>query len=362
MNTTLLLGTGLLFAGALLLSAEPAGQPGVVQSEFIYDSAPFPEVHASTIAESNGRLIAAFFGGTHERHDDVGVWVSRRENAGWTPPVEVATGAQPDGKRLPCWNPVLFQPTSGPLLLFYKVGPSPSTWWGMMITSDDAGKTWSPPRRLPDGILGPIKNKPVQLPGGDLLCPTSDESDGWVVYFERTPDLGETWEKTGLLNDPEQIGAIQPTVLVHADGRLQALGRTKQKLVFTTESTDGGRTWSDMTLTDLPNPNSGVDAVTLRDGRHLLVYNHAHKTGVVWSGGREVLNVAVSRDGEEWFAAATLEREPKGEFSYPAVIQSEDGLVHITYTWDRKRVRRVVMNPERLTLTRIRDGVWPEDR
>src|SRR5678815_1809353 len=97
------------------------------------------------------------------------------------------------------WNPVLFQPKEGPLLLFYKVGPSPSEWWGMLETSTDDGKTWSAPKRLPDRVLGPIKNKPEQLPNGDLLCPTSSEDDGWRVHFERTMDLGKTWASTGPL-------------------------------------------------------------------------------------------------------------------------------------------------------------------
>src|ERR1041385_9164489 len=119
----------------------------VLQSEFILDTAPFPSCHASTIAETKSGLVAAWFGGTAERNPDVGIWISRREHDRWTAPVEVANGTGFATNRFPTWNPVLFQPKSGPLLLFYKVGPSPSTWWGMMTTSDDAGKTWSTPRR-----------------------------------------------------------------------------------------------------------------------------------------------------------------------------------------------------------------------
>src|SRR5690606_36525124 len=125
--------------------------------------------HASTIAETtDGTLIAAWFGGTEEKHEDVGIWVSRREGKRWSPPVEVANGVQyhtPDGgvHRHPCWNPVLYQPNDSALLLFYKCGPSPSEWWGMETRTGDGGKSWSFPRRLPEGILGPIKNKPVRL-------------------------------------------------------------------------------------------------------------------------------------------------------------------------------------------------------
>ena len=341
-----------LLAIALLPMHTSAASPGVVTTEFIYETAPFPQCHASTIVESKGSLIAAWFGGTKEKDPDVGIWVARHEAGKWTPPVEVANGVQGDGKRHPCWNPVLFQPKTGPLLLFYKVGPSPSTWWGMLRTSDDAGKTWSSATRLPDGILGPIKNKPVQLANGDILSPTSSEHDGWRVHFERSHDLGKTWEKTAPVNDGKEFGAIQPSILFHGADRLGAVGRTKQGKVFQVWSEDGGKTWGKLGATSLPNPNSGTDAVTLKDGRHLLVYNHTAK-------GRSPLNVAVSKDGKDWQAALVLESEP-GEYSYPAVIQTADGLVHATYTWKRQRVRHVVLDPAKLELKPMPDGVWPK--
>ncbi len=197
----------------LAFSCLAAGRPGLVKSEFIYETAPFPSCHASTIAETKSGLVAAWFGGTHERHPDVCIWVSRHADGTWTSPVEVANGVGFVTNRLPTWNPVLFQPKAGPLLLFYKVGPSPSAWWGMLTTSADEGKTWSEPSRLPDGILGPIKNKPVQLPDGDILCGSSTEgAGGWRVHFERTADLGGTWTTTPPLNDGREIGAIQPSI------------------------------------------------------------------------------------------------------------------------------------------------------
>jgi len=326
--------------------------PAILKSEFIYERAPFPSCHASTIVETSRGLVTAWFGGTAERNPDVGIWLSRHEGGTWTAPVEVANGVQSPSLRHPCWNPVLFQPKTGPLLLFYKVGPSPSTWWGMLMTSDDAGKTWSAPRRLPDGILGPIKNKPVQLPNGDLLCPTSSEHDGWRVHFERTSDLGKTWQVIGPVNDGKEFGAIQPSILFHEGGRLQALGRTRQGKVFEVWSDDGGKSWGKLTATPLPNSSAGTDAVTLADGRHLLVYNHTAR-------GRTPLNVAMTKDGRSWSAAVVLESEP-GEYSYPAVIQTRDGLVHTTYTWKRQRVQHVVLDPAKLELKPMENGQWPK--
>lgn len=341
----------MIAAAAVATCAWAASPPDLVKSEFIYETAPFPECHASTIAESSRGLVAAWFGGTAEKNPDVGIWLSRHEEGKWTPPVEVATGVQSAAKRYPCWNPVLFQPKAGPLLLFYKVGPSPDSWLGMLMTSMDSGRTWSKPRRLPEGILGPIKDKPVQLANGDLLCPSSTENHGWRVHFERTPDGGQSWQTTGPVNDGREISAIQPSILFHRDGSLQALGRTRQGGIFEIGSSDEGRTWGKMTLTSLPNPNSGIDAVTLKDGRQLLVYNHTKK-------GRSPLNVAVSEDGKEWQAALVLE-SAAGEYSYPAVIQAGDGLVHITYTWKRKRVKHVVLDPAKLELHAMAGGQWP---
>jgi predicted neuraminidase len=328
-------------------------QSAVLTCGFIYESAPFPSCHASTIVETPEGLVAAWFGGTAERNPDVGIWISRHAGGTWTTPVEVANGVQSPALRHPTWNPVLFGPAKGPLLLFYKVGPSPSTWWGMVMASTDHGRTWGAPRRLPDGILGPIKNKPVQLANGDIIAGSSTEHDGWRVHMERSTDQGVTWTATPALNDGRQMGAIQPSILVHPKGRLQAIGRSRTSgRIFDMWSDDAGRTWSPLAMTDLPNPNAGIDAVTLADGRHLVVYNHTPK-------GRSPLNVAISSDGRRWEAGLVIEDEPGREFSYPAVIQTRDGLVHITYTWRRERIRHVVIDPARLQPRPIADGAWP---
>jgi predicted neuraminidase len=341
------------------LSNGAMASAGVLLSEFIYEVAPFPSAHASTIADTDQGLVSAWFGGAREGSPDVGIWVSRHEGGAWSRPVEVATGVQADGTRHPCWNPVLFQMPDKTLMLFYKVGPTPQTWWGMLRTSRDNGRTWSDARRLPDAILGPIKNKPVRLADGTLVAGSSTEStdtpSAWRVHFERSSDAGVTWTSSAPAASATgaAIDAIQPSILIHPGGTLQAIGRTRAGKMFETRSTDGGRTWSPLALTALPNPNSGIDAVTLRDGRHLVVYNHTPR-------GRSPLNVSVSRDGTTWEAAAVLESEP-GEYSYPAVIQGADGLVHVTYTWKRQRIRHVVIDPAKLQAAAMPDGTWPAD-
>jgi predicted neuraminidase len=346
-----------------LLPARAADGPGLLNSEFIYRSGPYPQIHASTIVETPTGLVSAWFGGTHEKNPDVCIWVSRLVDGKWTTSVETANGVQPDGTRHPTWNPVLFQPTGAPLMLFYKVGPTPEQWWGELKTSADGGKTWSTARRLPEGILGPIKNKPVQLANGDILSPTSNEThekpSKWSVHFERSSDGGATWQKIGPVHDGVAIQAIQPSILFLGGDRLLALGRSRQDRVFEVRSDDGGKTWGGMTLGTLPNNNSGTDAVTLRDGRHLIVYNHIGGTPGKWGGKRTPLNVAVSKDAKTWEAALVLESEP-GEYSYPAIIQTSDGLVHITYTWKRQRVKHAVLDPAKLEPRPIVEGQWPK--
>jgi predicted neuraminidase len=333
-------------------------QAAVVKSEFLYDKAPFAEVHASTIAETPQGLICSFFGGPYEKHPDVGIWVTRQQKDGtWTVPVEVANGIQHKTLRYACWNPVLFQFPDGPLQLYYKVGPSPSTWWGMLTESNDCGVTWSHPVRLPATIDGPVKNKPILLKDGALLCPSSSENDGWRVHFEITRDKGQTWERIGPVNSKEEFGAIQPTVIQHPNGDLQALSRTQQMVVTTTTSKDGGLTWSPMKRTELPNPNSGFDIVTLSGGGNVLIYNHTQRN-VGEPRARGLLNIALTDDGEHWNAALVLENSPY-EYSYPCIIQTKDGLVHALYTWRREKVKHIVIDPTKLKSEPIVNGIWP---
>ncbi len=323
----------------------------IVDSCMVNPGAPYPQCHASTIVEvSPGHLAAAWFGGTREGNSNVGIWFALMKDGKWLPAKEVATGRQSDGKRYPTWNPVLFAPRKGLLVLFYKVGPSPSTWWGMMMKSFDGGLTWKNPERLPNGVLGPIKDKPVLLPDGTWLCGSSEEAGGWRVYFDLTSNEGRSWKIAGPVDGGGEFHAIQPTILSYPQGQLEALCRTQEGVIAETWSSDGGNSWSQLKSTGLPNPNSGIDAVTLRDGMQLLVYNDS---GII--PGRPIescrcpLNVAISKDGVKWTNVLTLEDKPlPSGYAYPAVIQSSNGLVRITYTWNREHIKYVAINPAKL--------------
>ena len=343
-----MIGMRYLFAFAALLIAAPVAvvaiEPEIV--EFIFESAPFASAHASTIVETRSGLVAAWFGGTREGADDVGIWLSRRVSGKWTPPVEVATGVQNDGRRFPTWNPVLFELRAGELALFYKVGPNPRAWWGMVRTSSDDGRTWSDGRRLPDGILGPIKNKPVRLQDGSIIAPSSTESpdspSAWRVHFERTRDAGKTWSvsRPPAAAAGSAIDAIQPSILTHGGGKLQAIGRTRSGRVFETWSDDSGQTWTPVDVAGPAEPQR----------RHRRPDTEGRTSSARLQSHAEGQNAAERRHlarWQKWDAAHVLESEP-GEYSYPAVIQTADGLVHITYTWRRERIKHVVLDPATL--------------
>lgn len=337
--------------------------PAILKSEFVFDPeiATAPQNHSSTIVElPDGELAASWFGGTKEPHIDNSIWFARTENGEWQAPIEVVTGSEGEDADHRTGNPVLFQPREpgAPLLLFYKVVPrvdgGARNWWGLMTRSDDGGRTWAEPWKLGTDpklgsspfLLGPVKNKPIQLADGTIVCPSSTEHDGWRVHFELTRDFGKTWEVIGPIGDAKNFNAIQPSLLTYPDGRWQVLCRSKEGVIAQSWSEDEGKTWSPVTATHLPNPNSGTDAVTLTNGRQLLVYNHTLKHAPKPSN-RNILNVAISEDGKKWNPVLTLEQS-EGEYSYPAVIQTSDGLVHITYTWKRESIRHVVVDPAKL--------------
>lgn len=342
--------------------AQSKWKDGIVVDEFIYSKASFPSAHSATIVETPKGMMAAWFGGTREGHPDVEIYMSRLEsNSKWTAPVSIANGIINDTLRYPCYNPVLYQMPGGELILFYKVGPKVAAWVGWMKRSNDNGQTWSKPELLPDGGLGPVKNRPVMV-GDELFCPSSTEVGGWKIHFEVTKDNGKTWRKIGPINDGKAVNAIQPSILFHGKNKLQVLTRTRQHHIGEAWSHDGGQTWSDVTLLKaLPNNNSGTDAMTLKDGRHLLVYNHVlpDTTWVKGKGPRTPLNVALSKNGKTWYASLVLEDSPISQYSYPSVMQSSDGMVHIVYTWRRETIKYVKIDPSKLKMKKIKKQQWP---
>jgi predicted neuraminidase len=356
---------------ALLLALASFEASAGALHEFIYQPgrAPFPESHASTLVElKRGEILAAWFGGTREGATDVAIWGARRDASGWSKPFELVreTG-------MPCWNPVLFHTADGRLWLYYKFGPNPSSWTAGRLFSDDDGATWSVPEHLPAGVIGPVRAKPLILADGTIISGSSVESyQSWAAWIERSRDGGKNWDKIGPITVPpaedipdagalaaaaeegavanglnsgtqtklyppakSTIGIIQPVPVPIGPHhvRIYARAHTRAARIAAADSFDDGQHWTSAHYIDLPNPNSGIDAVRLKDGRIVMIYNHSYNK-------RNVLNLAVSRDGEHFRMFATLEKGD-GQFSYPAMIQARDGSLRMTYTYQRRTIRYV---------------------
>ncbi len=375
----------------------PTRNAAIIKDEFLYEKASFPQAHASTITElKNGDLVAAYFGGTKERNPDVCIWVSRKPKGAdkWESPILAGDGVYQLGtkdaelagieknttpasagpikarkvalsgtlKRKACWNPVLFTMPDGEIWLFYKVGATIDDWTGWLVKSRDGGKTWTEREPLPKGFIGPVKNKP-ELINGRLICGSSTEKDGWRFHVEILDMKTGKWKYVGIVDaekkartddvftardmttpiykegkGPDYIYSIQPSILKLKDGRLQVLMRTHNAKLATSFSSDNGDTWSKVTLTDIPNNQSGTDAVTLKDGRHVLIYNDFETIPGTKKGPRTPISIAISDDGTHWHHVLTLEDSPISQYSYPAIIQGKDGNLHCVYTWRRQLI------------------------
>ena len=304
---------------------------------------PTPSCHASTVVElPTGNLLASWFGGTKEGAPDVAIWMSRRTSAGWSTPRVAAR--EPD---VATYNPVLFHSGDGVLWLYYKLGNSPGAWSAAREYSRDEGTTWSAVEHLPAGLYGPIRAKPLLLRDGTILSGTSVESYGtWACWIERSTDNGRSWTRIGPIAAPRSLatrppnhgqphGIIQPSLIDLGHRHIRLYGRSTNNIgrICQADSLDNGLTWSPVTTTALPNPNSGIDAVRLRDGRLIMIYNNT-------TAGRTPLNLALSATGEHWQNFFDLETNP-GEYSYPALIQAQNGDLLITYTWNRTKIRFV---------------------
>jgi len=303
------------------------------------DDRPFPQCHASTVVETQAHdYVVAWFGGTHEKHDDVGIWLSKGTPGHWSAPVEIAKL-----REEPHWNPVLHKTSSGKLMLYFKVGRSIDYWETWYMTSADDGTTWSAAQELvpgDQGGRGPVKNKLIVLSDGTWLAPASDEKKGvWNAYTDRSEDQGQHWIASAPLSiNRDSIpgeGIIQPTLWESKPGQVHMLLRSSSGYICRSDSKDYGKTWSPVYKTSLPNPNSGIDLAQLTDGTLVLVYNRDNKN---W-GERRPIALAISRDnGKSWPVQYDIEVGVKGdEFSYPAIIASGD-TVTVTYTWKRQRI------------------------
>ena len=304
----------------------------LLKKEFIYDPKTpvnIPSCHAATLIKTADGILAAWFGGTHEGHDDVQIYVAHRSDADgtWTAPQCVSV-VEP----IPNWNPVLYD-NGEEILLYYKRSKEIHSWNTMFTTSRDGGCTWAVPRRLCEDDIdgrGPVKNKPIRLSNGTILAGASFEQGPWRCFADISSDNGYTWEQTPFLPVPtEDTEVIQPSLWEDNRG-VHMLVRSKNKKIYRSDSTDFGKTWCTLYPIDLPNNNSGLDLVKVAENRIILCCNPVTE-------GRTPLSLFESTDsGDTFVRLFDLETEP-GEYSYPAVI-TDGKYLYGCYTWKREKM------------------------
>jgi len=312
-------------------------------SELIFESIPsYPVHHCSSITEApNGDLLVSWYGGSYESSDDQVLFLSRRKKGAraWSKPeILVSTPGTPPG------NAILFTDKANRVWLVWGQmdGTQPmsrGTGWDacrlFCRTSSDSGVTWSADKPFYHDTLGWLpRNLPIFLKDGALIVPISDERNGHGVdlsFFLATNDNGATWTQSGIMR-----GGEQPTFIERSDGTLLAYLRVRPN-IKAAESHDHGKTWTEPAPTQWKNPDAGISMRRLTNGHVLLVFNNQDNS-------RSPLHIARSLDeARTWEKPLQLESNP-GEYSYPSVLQTSDGKIHIIYTFRRYSIKHVELN------------------
>lgn len=334
----------------------PLGNTGDHHEEVIDPAQTTNSAHVASICElAEGKLGAVWYGGTREGDQDVAIYFSIRtpgESGAWTPPRAVVTreSASRELQRYvrKVGNAVIFadQREDERSLWLVYVTVAVGGWSGSSLNvkrSFDEGRTWTCSHRL---TLSPffniselVKNKPVALGDGAWALPIYHEALGKFseMLWLRGSSTGVSATKSRMTSGST---AFQPSLVPLTSDEALALCRPADgsRAIMLSRTTDSGRHWSAPQPTALPNPDSGLDALRLSDGRLLLAFNDSKK-------GRGNLRLAISSDhGNSWNRVATVVAEPGGEFSYPSLLQTTDGRVHLVYTWQRKVIKHVAFS------------------
>lgn len=294
--------------------------------ELIFHNTNITYCHAPTIAMYRNKIFIAFFGSSGEPNVPNNIYLTVNDGNHWSEPIDLISHRH-FGDELSCWNPVLYE-INDTLTLFFKVGISPKAWKGFYCEDNNNGENWLIPKALPDGILGPIRNKPITYKQM-IISPSSEERLGNKIHFEISSDNGQNWQRINLAEENKDFEAIQPTILIN-EKELIAYCRSKSGYIVKTTSQDMGVNWSNIEQTSLLNPYSAIDAVSIHNNLHILVCNNS-------STLRTPLIIAKSTDGHHWQKSIILE-DNDGEYSYPAVIHHE-GKLHIAYSYGRRDIK-----------------------
>lgn len=313
------------------------------------------DCHSSCIIETSpGKLCAVWKGGPGKGmsnidiKQNVGIWFSLFENGQWEAPKQIV-----DNPDSVCWTPVLTKRPNGELILFFRVGLDPRHTISLFKCSHDGGVNWSKAELLPAGIVGPTKSKPIFDKEGNMICGSSVEVGSpdddlkatacWVEVFSNN----HCWNKYGPIEIPERkFGCIEPALFWKNNGVLKMVCRDRSNRVdlegwiWTAESFDKGKTWSELKKTSLPNPDSSIDALSIGDEGVILLYNHSHSD-------RYPLTLALYNDQDDSCVPLFDLENESGEV--PSMTLDSNGLLHVTYAYvppgkTQRRIKHVVMD------------------
>jgi len=321
-------------------------------TSFLFEYPPFLSCHGSTIVRNNdGDYVVAWFAGMKEGWSDTAIWWCQSKDGHWTKP-SVAAKVAPVAH----WNPVLHLDRDG-IRMFFKVGRWVDSWdtWECRLVDGN----WTQPTQMESVDVnfgritpGPVRGKMVTTHRGTLLAPSSVEKYAsavksptnviWSSVVHRSENGGFSW-LTQLIPFPRSSGQlggiIQPSLWNSAPGVTSALIRSTTGFLWRSETLDDGMTWTEAYKTEIPNPNSAVDIVTIDDQLMVIAYNPVSGN---WTQ-RTPLTVAFSNlKGEDFHCPVNIEDNPFRSFGYPSIINIPGGIA-MTYTWLRRNIAFVEM-------------------
>jgi predicted neuraminidase len=338
-----------------------------LQTDEVYLPIFYPSSHAANLLElRNGDVLCVWFSGTWEGSSEVGIVISRRRKGSRNWEQTRLIDRRP-GESFQ--NPVLFQEPDGTLDLYHStqgadVGEANAHV--LHLQSKDNGETWSEPALLFAKAGAFSRHPPLILEDGKWMLPltyvtSKDIGVGSETNFaatELSQDKGLTWTECVMAASE---GKIQPTVVALGHGRLLAFLRSRASDFIYSSSSGDGCVWSPAKPTVLPNNNASVQAFRLRDGHLVIAFDNSSVDRAKGTQGlRKPLSVALSEDeGKTWAYVRDLEvgragygiaeQSPKSpgreEYSYPSIMQTRDGTIHVAYTYRRQTIK-VVSFPE----------------
>lgn len=305
-------------------------------------------VHVSSMAPlDKDRLMCIWYSGTREGARDVAILYSifNMKNKTWFQP-QILIDRYTSSNELKRYikkigNAVLYKDSKDRLWLFYV--SIPKGGWSMSSInykiSLDNGINWSKSKKIISSpffnLTSNVKNKPFELTDGLIVLPAYHEfikKYAQLIYINHN----STIKTKRITNDKK---AIQPSI-VHIEGeKLLAFFRNMETgKALTIKSQDLGKTWSKIREADFPNPNSGFDVIKLSNGLLIGVINYSSKD-------RGNLTMIISKDrGKTWHPINTFENSEGKEYSYPFLLKTLDGIYHLTYTYERKKIKHIMFN------------------